>query len=255
MRLLSAGITTLVAAFLIVPVLLSALAGVTANWFLGVSGGLTTRWLWRVWDLYAHTIGLSVWIAACCLACTLLLGVPAAYALARAEGRWPRLAEEVLTLPLAVPGLATALGLILLWGPVGGFRTHWSFVLVGHVLFTLPFMLRATLAAMKGADLVTLEEAARACGASFRQRFLGIVLPNARRGILAGSLMVLALSLGEFNTTLLLSTPFTMTLPVGLADSYASMRLEIGSAFTLLFLVLLVPPMVALQAVADRVAR
>jgi putative spermidine/putrescine transport system permease protein len=67
--------------------------------------------------------------------------------------------------------------------------------------------------------------------------------------------MVVALSLGEFNTTLLLSTPFTMTLPVGLADSYASMRLEIGSAFTLVFLALLVPPMVALQAVADRVSR
>jgi ABC-type transport system involved in cytochrome bd biosynthesis fused ATPase/permease subunit len=66
--------------------------------------------------------------------------------------------------------------------------------------------------------------------------------------------MVVALSLGEFNTTLLLATPFTMTLPVGLADSYASMRLEIGSAFTLLFLLLVVPPMSLLQAVADRVA-
>ena len=43
-----------------------------------------------------------------------------------------------------------------------------------------------------------------------------------------------------------------MTLPVGLADSYASMRLEIGSAFTLLFLVMVVPPMVALQAVAGQ---
>ncbi len=64
--------------------------------------------------------------------------------------------------------------------------------------------------------------------------------------------MVLALSLGEFNTTLLLATPFTMTLPVGLADSYASMRLEIGSAFTLLFLLLVVPPMLLLQVVADR---
>jgi putative spermidine/putrescine transport system permease protein len=255
MRALGLLVTALVGAFLIVPVALSALAGVTANWFLGVSGGLTTRWVERVWELYAHTIGLSLLIAACCLLCTLLIGVPAAYALARSEGRGARLVEELLTLPIAVPGLATALGLILLWGPVGGFRTHWTFVLVGHVLFTTPFMLRATLAAMRGTDLLTLEEAARACGASFRQRFLGIVIPTARRGILAGGLMVVALSLGEFNTTLLLSTPFTMTLPVGLADSYASMRLEIGSAFTLVFLALLVPPMVALQAVADRVSQ
>jgi putative spermidine/putrescine transport system permease protein len=54
--------------------------------------------------------------------------------------------------------------------------------------------------------------------------------------------------------TLLLHTPFTMTLPVGLADSYASMRLEIGSAYTLVFLVLIVPLLVALQAAADRAA-
>ena len=84
---------------------------------------------------------------------------------------------------------------------MGDFRIHWTFVLVGHVVFTLPFMLRATLAGMRGTDLLTLEEAAQACGASFRQRFFGIVLPNARRGILAGSLMVVALSLGEFNIT------------------------------------------------------
>lgn len=254
-RFLAAAVTLLVAAFLVVPIGLSALAGLTANWFLGLSGGVTTRWVARVWELYAHTIGLSLGLAALCLLCTLLIGVPAAYALARTEGRAARLLEELLTLPIAVPGLATALGLILLWGAVGDFRTHPGFVLVGHVLFTTPFMLRATLAAMRGADLATLEEAARACGAGFFRRFLGIVLPNARRGILAGALMVVALSLGEFNTTLLLSTPFTMTLPVGLADSYASMRLEVASAFTLVFLVLLVPPMLALQALADRAAR
>lgn len=252
---MSALLTALVALFLVGPVLLSALAGVTANWFLGVSGGFTLRWVARVWELYAHTIGLSLWIALCCLGATLLLGVPAAYALARSPARLARVLEELLTLPVAVPGVATALGMILLWGAVGGFRVHWGFLLVGHTLFTLPFMLRSVLAAMRSADLLTLEEAARACGADFRQRFFGVVLPNIRGGILAGALMVTALSIGEFNMTLLLSTPYTMTLPVGLADSYASMRLEVGSAFTLVFLVLLVPPLVAMQALSDRLAR
>ena len=44
--------------------------------------------------------------------------------------------------------------------------------------------------------------------------------------------MVVTLSIGEFNITWMLHTPLTKTLPVGLADSYASMRLEIGSAYT-----------------------
>ena len=82
-----------------------------------------------------------------------------------------------------------------------------------------------------------------------------MVVPNARAGILAGSLMVITLSLGEFNLTWMLHTPLTKTLPVGLADSYASARLEVGSAYTLIFLLLIVPLLVALQALSARLSR
>ena len=78
------------------------------------------------------------------------------------------------------------------------------------------------------------------------------MLPNAKGGILAGALMVVTLSIGEFNLTWMLHTPLTKTLPVGLADSYASMRLEIGSAYTLIFFVIIIPLLVALQWAARR---
>ncbi len=103
------------------------------------------------------------------------------------------------------------------------------------MLFTLPFMVRSVLAVMLAIDLKTLEEGAASLGAGFRQRFFDIVLPNCRSGIVAGSLMVLTLSVGEFNMTWLLHTPLNKTLPVGLADAYASLRFEIGSAYTLVF--------------------
>jgi len=45
----------------------------------------------------------------------------------------------------------------------------------------------------------------------------------------------------------MLHTPTTMTLPIGLADSYASMRLEIGSAYTVIFFVMIIPLLIALQ--------
>jgi len=244
---------SLVAFFLVGPVILSVLAGVTANYQRGIlESGITLAWLGRVFELYAPTIALSLGIALATLVATLLLGVPVAYALAKAPGRLARLAEEALVMPVAIPGIATGLALILAWGAVGEFRTHWTFILVGHVLFTLPFMVRSTLAVILAAKLPALEEAARSLGAGFLARFTTVVLPNAAPGILAGSLMVVTLSLGEFNMTLFLHTPFTMTLPVGLADSYASMRLEIGSAYTLVFLVLLIPLLVALQWAADR---
>jgi putative spermidine/putrescine transport system permease protein len=252
---LQLGITLLVCAFLVVPVVMSILAGITENYFVGVKSGLTLRWVGEVWTLYHETIWRSIYIALGTLAVTLVLGVPAAYALARAQSHWTRLIEELITLPIAVPGLATALALILLYGGWRDFRASWFFILVGHVLFTLPFMVRSVLAVMAALDLKTLEDAAASLGAGFRQRFFQVILPNARPGILAGSLMVVTLSMGEFNITWMLHTPLTQTLPVGLADSYASMRLEIGSAYTIVFFFMIVPLLVALQWLADKAVR
>ena len=241
------GFTVLVAAFLVVPVVMSITAGLTVNFFQGVKSGLTLRWIGEVWRLYRETIVLSLTIALACLAVDLAVGVPAAYVLAKARSRWTRLIEEALVLPIAVPGLATALALILAYGTWREFRTSWVFILVGHVLFTLPFMVRAVLAVLSSIDLRTLEEGAASLGAGFRARFFGVVLPNCRSGILAGALMVVTLSVGEFNMTWMLHTPLTKTLPVGLADSYASMRLEIGSAYTLVFFFMIIPLLIGIQ--------
>jgi len=247
--------TLLVCAFLIVPVGMSMLAGVTRNYFVGVGSGFTFDWVVKVWDEYRQTVFLSVQIALACLVCTLLLGVPAAYVLARRSNVYTRTIEELLVMPVAVPGLATALALIVTYGGWGDFRRGWLFILVGHVLFTLPFMVRSVLAVLSSIDLATLEEGARSLGAGFRQRFFGIVLPNCRSGVVAGSLMVVTLSLGEFNMTLLLHTPLTRTLPVGLADAYASLRLEVGSAYTVIFFVIIIPLLIAMQWAARPVQR
>ncbi|MGH6611210.1 MAG: ABC transporter permease, partial [Burkholderiaceae bacterium] len=170
--------TIVVCAFLIVPVVMSMMAGVTRNYFIGIQSGVTFEWVLKVWTDYRHTVFLSVQIAVACLVCTLLLGVPAAYALARANNAAARVVEELLVMPVAIPGLATALALIVTFGNWGDFRRSWWIILVGHVLFTLPFMVRSVLAVLASIDLKSLEEGARSLGANFTQRFFGIVLPN-----------------------------------------------------------------------------
>ena len=243
--------TLLVAAFLIVPALQSMLAGVTVNYFRGIQSGFTLQWIGEVWELYAATIALSFQVAFGTLFITLVIGIPAAYALHVRGGKLARLIEEVITLPLAVPGLATALGLLLTYGTFGEFRRSWFFILAGHVVFTLPFMVRAVMAVFAAIDVKTLDESAASLGASPWRRFRDVIVPNARPGVLAGSLMVVTLSLGEFNLTWMLHTPLTKTLPVGLADSYASMRLEIASAYTLVFFIMIIPLLVAMQLLAS----
>ena len=240
-------VTLATCAFLIVPVVMSILAGLTVNYFRGVASGLTLRWLDQVWTQYHASVFLSLEVAAATLVITLVTGVPAGYALARSRTRLSRLIEELLVLPVALPGLASALALLVVYGGFSAFRMSAAFIVVGHVVFTLPFMVRPVAAVCASADLRTLEEGAASLGASFWQRFTTIVLPNARPGIVAGALAVLTLSIGEFNLTWMLHTPDTKTLPVGLADTYASLRIEVGSAYTILFFVMTMPLLVAMQ--------
>lgn len=239
--------TLLICAFLIVPVLMSALAGVTENYFKGVSSGFTLRWVKEVMALYSDTIVLSLQLALATLVCNLLIGVPAAYYLARSTSRWARFFEELIVMPVAIPGLAIALALIISYGDIRELRTSWLFILIGHVLFTLPFMVRSVVAVLHSIDFKQLEEGAASLGASFLQRFWQVIVPNAKGGIISGTLMTLTLSIGEFNLTWMLHTPITKTLPVGLADAYASMRLEVSSAYTLIFLVMILPLLIATQ--------
>jgi len=226
---------------------MSILAGLTVNYFRGVASGLTLRWLGEVWTQYHASVFLSLEVAALTLAITLLTGVPAGYALARSRTRLSRMVEELLVMPVALPGLASALGLLVVYGGVTAFRMSLLFIVVGHVVFTLPFMVRPVAAVCASNDLRTLEEGAASLGATFVQRFFTVVLPNARAGVVAGALSVLTLSIGEFNLTWMLHTPYTKTLPVGLADTYASMRIEVGSAYTILFLIMTLPLMIAMQ--------
>jgi putative spermidine/putrescine transport system permease protein len=242
--------TPAVAAFLIVPAGLSMLAGVTVSYFRGIRSGVTLEWIAQVWDLYADSIGRSFLVAFAALAVTLIVGVPAAYALYVRGGGLSRMIEEIVTLPLAIPGLAIALALLLTYGGFADFRRSWLFILTGHVVYTLPFMLRSVIAIFAATDVKTLDEGAASLGASPWRRFRDVIVPNARPGILAGALMVVTLSLGEFNLTWMLHTPLTKTLPVGLADSYASMRLEVASAYTLVFFVMIIPLLVAMQVFA-----
>lgn len=252
-KILQLTVTLLACAFLVIPACMSILTGVTVNYFRGVwDSGLTLKWIIKILEMYPDTILLSIWLAFACLVVTLIIGVPAAYGLARHPGRLSRILEEFISLPLAVPGLALALALIQLYGTMKGFRTSWTFILVGHVLYTLPFMVRSVLAVLAAIDLKTLEEGAASLGATPWQRFKDIVVPNALPGILAGALTVVTLSIGEFNLTFVLHYPLIKTLPVGLAEVYSVQRLEMASAYTIVFFVLIVPLLVALQWASAR---
>lgn len=241
------GLATLAAValgFLLVPVGITVLGSFAVAWQRSLLGPFTLQHYAYVLQNYGHTIGWSLRIAAATVVLTTLIGVPAAYALARYRFPLRGLVEDLLLLPMVVPGIAVAIALIQTHSFMRG---SWWFIVVGHVVFTLPFMVDSVLSALRTFDFRALEEGAASLGASWLQRAWYVILPNVRGAIVAGALVVFTLSIGEFNLTFFLHTPLTMTLPVGMYEAYASLRPEVGSAYTSLFLVIIVPTLIVIQ--------
>lgn len=251
-----AALTVLTLLFLLTPIVQMVITAFTVNAFRGIQSGFTTAWLAKVLALYSDTIVRSLALALMTLAVCAVVGVPAAWVLVREQKRrWAGFIEEAFILPLSMPGLAVGLGILLIWGGFSWFRQSIFFLLAGHVMFCLPFMVRAVSAVLRVEPLSQYEEASATLGAGAWTTFRRVVVPLAMPGILAGALMVVTVSLGEFNISWMLQTPYTKTLPVGLADSYASMRLEVGSAYTFIFFVILVPLLTLMQQLPERLAR
>jgi putative spermidine/putrescine transport system permease protein len=118
----------------------------------------------------------------------------------------------------------------------------------GHVILTLPYAIRATLASLAGLD-PGLREAAMSLGATERQAFWRITFPLARTGIVAGSIFGFAVSLDDVAVSMFLTDSTTYTLPVALVSNMrASFDLTIAAAS-----ILIITVNVVLVVVLDRV--
>src|SRR5204863_6977360 len=90
----------------------------------------------------------------------------------------------------------------------------------GHIVLTLPYFLQAVVADMQRLGLRALEDAAESLGSSGAQRFVHIVLPALSQSILAGLIIVAALSIGEFQFSNLVAGFLNRTYPVVLLQAF-----------------------------------
>jgi putative spermidine/putrescine transport system permease protein len=213
------------------------------------TGWFTTLWFRYVVRVYGNTILFTLQLALASIALTVVIGVAASYALVRYSFPGKSLIEEVVLLPMSIPGIAVAIALIQAHTTL---RPSWYIILSGHLLYTMPFMIRAVTNTLRSFDFVTLEDAAASLGASWWQRVRYIILPNLKHAILVGSLLVFAISLGEFNASFLLNTPINQTYPAALYDTYNLDSFQVSSAATTIFMAVLFPALIALQYVGGR---
>lgn len=178
--------------------------------------GWTTRWYssawneFQLWDVLIVTfqvVGLVVLISG-------VLGVTAAYALARRDFPGKRLLVLLFLLPLLIPPITFGIPLATVLYRTGLAGTFWG-VVVANLVPTVPFVILVMIPFIEQID-PKIEAAARVFGANTFKLFIHVLLPLLLPGILAALLLVLVRTIAMFELTFLVAGPTSQTLVVAL---------------------------------------
>ncbi|HMA30952.1 MAG TPA: ABC transporter permease subunit [Casimicrobiaceae bacterium] len=178
--------------------------------------GWTVQWYAQAWKDYqlADILWVTMEVVLAVVLLSLLIGVPAAYALARREFPGKRALMLLFLLPLMVPPMTYGIPLatVLYKAQLAG--TIWG-VILANLIPAAPFVILVMTPFIEQID-PNLESAARVFGAGTGRMFSSILVPLLAPGILAASLLVLVRTIALFELTFLTAGPDSQTLVVAL---------------------------------------
>jgi putative spermidine/putrescine transport system permease protein len=178
--------------------------------------GYTTNWYVEAWKEFqlASVLWVTVEVVFAVVFLSLLIGVPAAYTLARRNFLGKRLLMLLFLLPLMVPPITYGIPLATVL-----YQAHLGGTLAGVILANLipaaPFVILVMTPFIEQID-PNLESAARVFGANTPRMFAHVLVPLLAPGILAASLLVLVRTIALFELTFLTAGPDSQTLVVAL---------------------------------------
>lgn len=205
----------LATAFLLLPVVFVVLHSFSpTRYFQWPPAGFSLEWHQNFYTspMFMDAAKNSFIMALIVTPMSLIIGIPASYALVRAEFKGKALIQQLILSPLIIPGVVTGVSLLSLFSAAGMGISLFG-LCVGMLVFALPFAIRALSANLLGLD-PRIEEAARNLGAGPVRTFFVIVLPQLKSGILAASVFVFVEALDNFSIAVFLSNDSTKVLPV-----------------------------------------
>jgi putative spermidine/putrescine transport system permease protein len=207
----------------------------------------TTRWYSEIDPSYYHALYVSLIVAAITVTIAVLVGVPGALALARGRFAGKDALNALCLSPLMVPALVIGVAAfqfsLVIWDisgmTLGGTTAG---LVLGHLTFAIPFVIRSVLASHTRFDH-SLEEAAQNLGARPLQTFFQVTLPILRPGIVSGAVFAFLISLDEVPIALFMGGGDATTLPVKIFSaieiSFGGDILAVASLIVLASLVLM----------------
>ena len=178
--------------------------------------GWTTNWYVDAWKEFqlGSVLWVTVEVVFAVVFLALLIGVPAAYTLARRDFRGKRALMLLFLLPLMVPPITYGIPLatVLYQTGLGGTMAG---VILANLIPAAPFVILVMTPFIEQID-PNLESAARVFGANTARMFGHVLVPLLAPGILAASLLVLVRTIALFELTFLTAGPDSQTLVVAL---------------------------------------
>jgi len=177
---------------------------------------VTTTWYTSAWETFdlTHIIGVTLTVAVAVIIISVLVGVPAAYLLARRDFPFKKAITLLFLLPVLMPPITYGIPLATVLYNVGLGRTLTAVILV-NLVPSVPFVIMTMTPFIEQIN-PSIESAARMSGASMRKVFTKILMPLLVPGILAASILVLVRTVGMFDLTFLVSGPQSDTLVVAI---------------------------------------
>ena len=207
----------------------------------------TTQWYGQAWHEFTllDVLIVTVEVALLVVGISVLVGVPAAYVLARRAFPGRRVLYLLFLLPILMPPITYGIPLATVLYKYG-LAGHMAGVVLANLVPSIPFVILTLTPFIEQVD-PAIERAARMCGARTWQVFLRILAPLLVPGILAASILVLVRTVGMFELTFLTAGPDSQTLVVALyyTMSAAGIRAQqsvdaMAVIYTCMMLVLLV---------------
>jgi putative spermidine/putrescine transport system permease protein len=175
---------------------------------------LTTKWYTSAWNEFqlGQVLAVTFEIVFMVVVLAGLLGVTAAYAMARRDFPGKRIVLLLFLLPLLVPPITYGIPMATVLYQTGVGGTFWGVVLA-NLVPTVPFVILVMIPFIEQID-PKVEAAARVFGAGTFRLFIYVLLPMLLPGILASLLLVLVRTIAMFELTFLAAGPTSQTLVV-----------------------------------------
>jgi putative spermidine/putrescine transport system permease protein len=209
------AITVGMMVFILAPLLLVMAVSVSDSYFVTFPPqGFTLKWYAKVLQDrdFLEAMRLSILLALGTTAGSLLLGVPAAFALVRGNFFGLAAIKGFLLSPLIFPALVTGLALLQILTKLGSQDARLN-LLIGHVVVTSPYVIRTVVTSLQLVD-ENLEDAARTLGANRLWTFWRVTLPQIASGVAAGGLFAFMVSFDNYPVTMWLANSEYSPVPL-----------------------------------------